>query len=194
MNWRMVATLAACGVLIGCVGQSADHARTTAPAQSGGTMTTAPLPDCGPVPVSSGPASQIVELRLTAPATTAPGAQVPVTATLQITADGQRIITGASMSQLLITHGGKVVGRSDAAQADLSVPLMLRAGATRPAQVLPTSVRMNSCDSATPLPAGEYAIVAVLGYRLDPFNSGVDGMHPGGPFYLVSQPAPITVR
>jgi len=163
-------------------------------------VTIRPTPGCGSIPVSSGPASRIAELRLSAASTAAPGADVAVRSTLHVTADGARIITGPSMSKLLITQHGVVVGKSDAAQPDFAVPLALRAGAARPAQVLPTSVRMSGCPGAagdqtrSPLAAGEYAIVAVLGYRLDPLNSGADGPQTGGAFYLVSAPAPITVR
>lgn len=163
-------------------------------------MTAPPPRGCGSIPLSSGPASQIAQLHLSAPTTAAPGGQVTIRATVQVSADGQRIISGPSMSQLLITQHGAVVGKSDAQKADIAVPLTLRAGTTRPAQVLPTSVRMSGCPggsgdrSSAPLPSGEYAIVAVLGYRLDPLNSGADAPQTGGLFYLVSRPAAITVR
>ncbi len=163
-------------------------------------MAARPLPGCGPIPVSSGPASSLAELRLSAASTAAGGADVAVRSALHVLADGQRIITGPSMSQLLITQRGEVVGKSDVAQPDLAVPLVLRAGADRPVQVLPASVRMSGCpagagaDSRAPLPAGEYGIVAVLGYRQDSLNSAVDGGPGGRQFYLVSSPASITVH
>jgi hypothetical protein len=161
---------------------------------------TAPAPrSCGAIPVSSGPASSLAELRVSASSTAAAGGTVTVQSALHVTSDGQRIITGPSMSNLLITRDGFVVGKSDAAQSDIAVPLVLRAGATRPVQVVPASIEMSGCaadvgGNRPPLPAGEYGIVAVLGYRLDPLNSAVDGGPGGGQFHLVSKPAMITVR
>jgi hypothetical protein len=154
---------------------------------------------CGSIPASTGPASQLAELRVAVDTSAAPDATVSVRSTLHVRSDGQRIITGPS-SKLLITQHGVVVGKSDAAQHDLAVPLALRAGATRPVQVLPASIRMSGCPAQVgghdrpPLSPGEYAIVAVLGYRLDPLNSAVDGGQAHGLFYLVSEPAAITIR
>jgi hypothetical protein len=80
----------------------------------------------------------------------------------------------------------------------MAIPLPLKAGSARPAQALPSVVRLSGCpDGASgarsPLPPGKYDLIGIMGYRLDPFNSGFDGMQPGGQFEIVSQPVAITV-
>jgi hypothetical protein len=112
-----------------------------------------------------------------------------------------RVITSSALSAVLVLHDGRVVGRSIGKRAP-DVPLQLAAGVARPAQAVPTSIRMSNCgpnNVSTALAAGHYALVAVLGYRLDPLNAapagGVMTRQAGGPaFALVSAPLPITVN
>ncbi|HEY2043933.1 MAG TPA: hypothetical protein VGH11_14740 [Jatrophihabitans sp.] len=163
---------------------------------------------CGQLPVSSGPASSIAQVHLTGPATAAPGATISVQATLKVTTGGPRIVTGPSLSSLLITQGNRVVGKSGGARPDYLMPLPLPSGSVKPLQVVPTSITLTACASAAAgsgaaaLPAGSYALVAVLGYHVDALNNAADGgpgpatgSNPatGGTFYLVSDPLPITV-
>jgi hypothetical protein len=166
------------------------------------------LPSCGDVPSSSGPAANLAKLSLKAPETAASGATVPVTVTVQVLSDGIRIITTAAASDVLIVQDGRVVGRSAALRPHLAVPMQLRRGADRPAQVVPDTVRLAGCpagsgadDAKRPaLPTGRYSLVAVLGYGTDSLNNAVDGptasssgMAGQRGFTLVSDPVPVTV-
>jgi hypothetical protein len=119
--------------------------------------------------------------------------------------DGPRIVTTSTRSQLLVVRDGRVVGTSPPSASRLAVPLPLRAGAVRPGQVVPETVRLSGCataagGSAEPLPPGRYGIVAVLAYGQDALNSSAggavaaDGASGGaGRFQLVSPPAPLVV-
>jgi hypothetical protein len=160
------------------------------------------------VPSSSGPAANLAKLSLKAPEIAASGATVPVTVTLRVLSDGIRIITTAAASDVLIVQDGRVVGRSAALRPHLAVPLQLRRGADRPAQVVPDTVRLAGCpagsgadDAKRPaLPRGRYSLVAVLGYGTDALNNAVDGPTASSSgvagqrgFELVSDPVPVTV-
>jgi hypothetical protein len=177
-------------------------ATTPGGSTSGGSVTTpraAPKPSsCGELPSSTGPAADLAKLVLSAAASGHAGQQIAVTATVVVTADGQRVISVPNGSELLIILDGKVVGKTDQGGHGSEIPLILKAGTTRPGQALPQSVQLSGCPTGaqtarSPLPAGSYQLVGVLGYRADPFNSGVDGMQAGGLFQLVSEPLPIRV-
>jgi hypothetical protein len=153
---------------------------------------------CGQVPASTGPAADLVTLQLTAPSVGRAGTDISVRSVIDVHADGQRIITGPGMAEVVIAQQGKVVGRSSEARPDLAIPLVLKAGSVRPAQALPSMVQLSGCpDGASgtrsPLPPGQYELIGIMGYRLDPFNSGFDGMRAGGQFEIVSQPVLVTV-
>jgi hypothetical protein len=226
-----VATLAAVlasGALAAC-GQGSEHAsgskggavddtpssvRSTDPSTGPSTgPSTAPSPagpasSCRPVPVSTGPAADLVVVEASAPASAPSGATVPVRVSLHVRRDGPRIVTTTARSQLLVVRDGQVVGTSPPPASRLSVPLPLRAGAVRPGQVVPETVRLSGCatsagGSVQPLPPGRYGIVAVLAYGQDALSSSADGgvgARAAGPgagssrrFHLVSRPAPIDV-
>jgi hypothetical protein len=151
---------------------------------------------CGDVPVSSGPASDLATLQVSAPATASSGTLVAIQVSVAVHADGGRVITEPSRSLILVTRGDQVVGRVAEPERGLPVPLPLRAGTVRPAQVVPSSARLSGCPSGpsgerAPLPPGSYGIVAVLGYGQDRLNLAQRGS--GREFVLVSEPAPITV-
>jgi hypothetical protein len=154
------------------------------------------LATCTQVPASSGPLVHAASLAVTAPAAAAPGQTVTVSATVTSTATVPRVVTTPATSAVLLVQGKRVVGRALGAPAAAPVPLVLAAGADRPAQAVPRSVRLVGCGSAA-LPAGRYTLVAVLGYQLDPVNAAPDAAaapSPGGRrFALVSAPAPITI-
>lgn len=163
---------------------------------SGSASRPEPAVSCGAVPASSGPASVVARLTVSAPSTARAGATVPVQPRIEVTNDAPRIITTSAASRILIIRDGRVVGAADAGSGQ-SVPLPLRAGTTRPAQVLPQSVRLVGCTAdkqAADLPPGDYALVGVLAYGGDPMNSAQDGGAGGRSFVLVSAPVPITVR
>ncbi|HEV7205399.1 MAG TPA: hypothetical protein VGN18_12380 [Jatrophihabitans sp.] len=142
------------------------------------------------VPSTSGPASLGARLVITAPGSAAGGATLRVHGRVEVGSDAPRIVTVPARSQLLITRAGRIVVRSDGA-ADPEIPLVLRAGTSRPAQALPVSVRLATPDEAR-LPPGEYAVVGVLAYGSDPLQSAPTG-GTGRAFALVSDPVPITV-
>jgi hypothetical protein len=151
---------------------------------------------CGTVPVSSGPASAVARLTVSAPSTARAGSSVPVESRIEVTNDAPRIITASTGSRILIVRGGRVVGASTGGSAP-AVPLPLRAGTTRPAQALPESVHLAGCTvdaKGAELPPGEYALVGVLAYGGDPMNNAQDGGAGSRSFVLVSAPVPITVR
>ena len=197
MAWRNTVALAAlmCA-MAGCANGVGSGVGARGSGQSGGAVATSSSPACGTVPPSSGPASAVSTLRVSAPVSAAAGTEVPVQVSVVVRTDGGRILTDASRSQLLVTKDGTVVGRARATGSALLVPLQLTAGAVRPAQVVPGSVRLSACASGastgSDLPPGQYGIVAVLGYGQDPFNAAPEGS--AGAFALVSDPAPLTVE
>lgn len=190
---------AGAGVLcaLATLGACASGSGVPASSTSGGSVSTSPARSgCGSVPASSGPAAAVATLRVSAPFTATPGAELAVRTTLQVRSDGPRIIVGPALSDLLVVRDGVVVGRSGGVRPQVLVPLALRGGTTRQVQVVPASVRMSGCgEGAAPLAAGRYELVAVLGYRQDALNSGADGARsPGGTqFQLVSDPVVVTV-
>jgi hypothetical protein len=152
------------------------------------------LPSCGDIPVSSGPAADLVSLQISAPGSAGYGAEVAVQVSVVVHADGGRIITDPSRSLVLVTLGDQVVGRVAEPEPGLPVPLPLTAGTVRPAQVVPGSVRLAGCPTGptgerTPLPPGRYGLVAVLGYGQDRLYAQAGS---GGRFLLVSDPAWVT--
>lgn len=138
---------------------------------------------------STGPAADAVTVRLTAPASVPAGGSATATTMLDVRADGPRIVLHPAASALVVVRDGTVVA---AARSDdvADVPFPLRRATTRPAQVMPASVRMLGCDG-TPLPPGRYELRAVVGYGGDPLNAGAGGA--SGAFQLVSTPVPVTV-
>jgi hypothetical protein len=220
MAWRTVAVLGATasmllGVLAGC-GQedrSTDeptHGPTSRPTSRPSDRATkkpsdratnrptgSDLPEgCRQLPVSSGPASSVAELRVAVPGTVPSGGEVQAQVSLHVRHDGGRIVAVAAHSQLLVVRGRDVVAVSapvSASGSTLQVPLQLRAGAVRRAQVVPDTVRLVGCapGASQPLPPGRYGVVAVLAYGQDPLNAAAaGGAHQ---FQLVSAPASLTV-
>lgn len=160
------------------------------------SSTTGRSADRPSVPTSTGPLTGLARLTISAPTTGRPGDKVPVSARLEIFADGPRIITTPATSAVLLVRGRRVVGRSDPATSAADIPLVVRAGSRRVAQAVPGTVRLiGRTAHAGDLPAGDYALIGVLGYRLDPLNAAVDGgpLRPHG-FSLVSDPALIYLR
>ncbi|CAN5669368.1 hypothetical protein BH10ACT8_BH10ACT8_06710 [soil metagenome] len=211
---RMVVALLAATLVAGCSAGSGS-AKQTHPGQSGSSagspvgtggssVTRTPLRGCGPLPTSSGPAAAVATVRLTAPGTAAAASTIQVQASLDVAHDATRIITGPSSSDVLIVQDGQVVGRSNERRPALAVPLQLQSGRGRLLQAVPTSVVLSGCPSGTgpgdaqrsPLPAGDYSLVAVLGYSVDSLNGAADGGNaaPGAASYaLVSEPVAVTV-
>jgi hypothetical protein len=195
MAWRtIVASAAVAIVLAGCASNGQGSNGTEG---SGGPVATSSSTPCGPIPASSGPASAVAALRVSAPVSAATGTDVPVQVSVVVRAEGGRILTDASRSELLVTKDGAVVGRTASTGSALLVPVQLSAGAVRPAQVVPASVHLRGCSSGdsgpgSALPPGQYGIVAVLGYGQDPLNAAPEGS--AGAFALVSDPSPVTVR
>ena len=195
-----------------------------APRQGGGTVssssedvpsrvpvpasTSAPAAECGSVPGSIGPLTHVARLTLSVPATAMAGDTVAASATVTSNALPPRVIAMPAASALLVVHEGVVVGvtRGTSTPATPEMPLLLSGTGSHPAQALPRQVRLEACGSgaaATALPAGQYSVVAVLGYRVDGFNAAPAGGAPdtgagvplntGPTFALVSAPAPLTV-
>jgi hypothetical protein len=189
---KILVLLLAAGVAAGAPAGSGRGAEPT-----GGAVNVSPPSSCGLVPVSTGPAADLVVLEAQVPASAASGAEVPVEVSLHVRRDGQRIITSTARSQVLVARDGQVVARSSGSSTSRpAVPLQLRAGSVWPGQVVPRTVRLVGCTgdaprSVTSLPPGRYAVVAVLAYGEDALNVSASGA--GGRFQVVSPPAPITV-
>ena len=151
------------------------------------------------VPSSSGPLAPLAELSITAPDAAQAGRVVPVVATVRARSTGPRKITTPRTSALLVVSGDRVVARQDGPEDVGAIPLILHAGRMSPAQAVPSAVRLVSSGTGEPLVPGRYALVAVLGYQNDSFNSAADlGLRRpptgGRPFVLVSRPVPLEVR
>ena len=108
-------------------------------------------------------------MRLTLPASGAAGSTLGVSTTLVVRSDAPRVVLNPATSGLVVLRGGAVV--ASAAGQGVAVPLPLRAGATKPAQVVPEALPLVGCDGA-PLPAGRYTVRAVVGYGGDPLDAG----------------------
>lgn len=128
------------------------------------------------------------------------GSRVAVRATISFSRPAPRTISVPRRSELVVLDGDRIVARGSGAPSAAEIPLVAAAGASRPAQAVPSSVELTTCGEpggSAPLPAGSYRLAAVLAYRLDALNSGVDG--PARPFparrdfALVSEPVPIRV-
>jgi hypothetical protein len=162
-----------------------------------------PLASCGTVPTSTGPAAAAATISLHSPSTAPRGSTITVTTTLQTLANQYRIITDPRTSVVLVLAGNRVVGRTGhTGRSLLTVPVPLRPAELRPLQVVPGIVRLVGCPTAggdigADLPAGQYAVVAVLGYTMDSLNSaesGIDRTSGARPFTLVSAPVPLTIH
>jgi hypothetical protein len=195
---RLVAAVAVGSVLLACSSAQPTPGGDVSSASDRPGATPAANP-CARLPVSSGPLSKLARVVVNAPRSGPAGQVVSVSSVIKISADGARVITSSASSDLLIVRDDRVVGRSGPLPERTDIPLPLKAGAARPGQAVPTSVRLSGCPTvaggaAAPLPAGEYGLVAVLGYRLDPLNAAADGARAGGStFVLVSEPVTITV-
>jgi hypothetical protein len=203
MVWRTIVVLGTVGMLLGVLagcGQEASptseptHGPTSGPTSgspSGPVGSDSPA-GCRQLPVSTGPASGVAELRVAVPATATSGSEVPAQVSLHVRNDGGRIVAAAARSELLVVRGHDVVAVA-ASRSTLEVPLQLRAGAVRRAQVVPATVRLVGCapGGARPLPPGRYGVVAVLAYGQDPLNAAAGGG--GRQSQLVSAPASLTV-
>jgi hypothetical protein len=117
------------------------------------------------------------------------GGILPVSATLVVRKDGQRIVLDAGRSGLYLLRGETVVAVARAAGVP-AVPLPLTQGKRWPAQTLPTAIRLRDCAGAALAP-GTYRLVAVVGYGNDPLNAGGTGA--AGSFALVGAPTNVTV-
>jgi hypothetical protein len=196
MTWRTLAALGTAGLLLGMLaGCGQEDSATNEPTHgqtSHPTSSDSPA-GCRRPPVSTGPASNVAELRATVPATAASGDEVQAQVSLHVRKDGGRIVALAARSQLLVVRGRHVVAES-APGSTLEVPLQLRAGAVRRTQVVPDTVRLVGCapGQSQPLPPGTYGVVAVLAYGQDPLNAAAGGG--AGRFQLVSPTASLTVQ
>ncbi len=117
------------------------------------------------------------------------GGTLPVSTTLVVRRDGQRIVLGATGTGLYLFRGETVVAVARAAGVT-AVPLPLTQGKRWPAQTVPTAIRLRDCAGAALAP-GTYRLVAVVGYGGDPLNAG--GAGAAGSFALVSAPSDVTV-
>lgn len=138
---------------------------------------------------NSGPAARLVTVTLTAEPFARPGGELAVTTRLLIRADGPRVILRPARSALILLREGALVARVGGPPGP-DVPLQLRAGATRDAQVVPGRLPLVGCDGQ-PLSSGDYTLTAVVGYGEDALNPGAQGV--GGAFALVSDPLTVTL-
>jgi hypothetical protein len=195
LTWAVVfATAVVLAEVAGCDNGSP----TTEPSESPEPSSASPtLATCGQVPGSTGPAAPLVTVRITAPTTAAAGATIAVQAMADVHADGPRIITVPAASRLLLTSNGGIVAESEPVPGPAAIPLPLAAGASRPLQAVPDAITLVGCRQAdgspgTPLPAGTYDVVAVLGYGQDPLQNAAGGAAKA--FTLVSPPSSLTVH
>lgn len=155
------------------------------------------VPTCGKVPTSTGPLADVARVSVGALGPARAGEEVSVRVTLEARSDTQRVILTSASSALLLVNGDDVVARTEGDRTAGQIPLRLVAGRTWPAQAVPASIRLESCRGGRPLPAGQYAVVAVLGYEPDSLNTAADGAaaRPTGSrsLQLVSAPQPITI-
>ncbi|UQX89524.1 hypothetical protein M6D93_05825 [Jatrophihabitans telluris] len=159
---------------------------------------------------STGPAAAVAHLTVRVPTSVPAGGTVQIESRLHIASDGPRILTGPALARILVMRYGTVVATSTGASAHYLMPLTLSGPSERAIPVLPTSVRLHGCapdGGASPLPAGQYSVVAVLGYRLDglnlapnaPADSGAMSPSRSAPtpdqqrFQLVSDPVTFTI-
>lgn len=156
---------------------------------------------CGTLPQSSGPLTGLARVEVDAPAVARPGSRIAVRATISFSSSTARTISVPSRSELLLLDGDRVVARGSGASSAADIPLIATVGASRPAQAVPSSIDLTVCgedEGGAPVPAGRYRLAAVLRYRLDSLNSGVDGPSRPAPtgqdFALVSEPVPIRVE
>ncbi len=150
---------------------------------------TAGAPCTAPPSVSTGPAATLVTVELMSPSTASSGASIALVARLVVRSDGPRIILQPTTSAVVVLDGTTVVARA-VGPAGAAVPLQLRAGERRPAQTVPERLDLVGCDGS-PLPAGRYAVRALVGYGGDPLNAGSSGQP--GAFVLVSEPQTLVV-
>lgn len=132
--------------------------------------------------VSTGAASRLVDVEVSVAPSAPAGQPLPVITTLVMSGEGPRIILRTKGSAVVVEHDGVVVESSRLA-SEGDVPLMLRAGARRGAQVLPDHVELRACDG-TPLTPGSYRLWVVVAYGADPLNAGAA---PGPSGVLVSR-------
>jgi hypothetical protein len=137
-----------------------------------------------------GPADGLLDVTVTTDPPSHGASTLAVTTLLVARADGPRIILQPAASALVLSRDGVVLAVADGIPG-VQVPLEVRAGATRPAQVVPTVLPLVDCDGR-PLPAGTYTLVAVVGYGQDPLNGAAAGSP--GTFTLTSPPIPVTLR
>ena len=182
----------AAGALTGCTGDS----MTTDP---GTPPTGTPPADVSPsgracptaVGPSTGPASRVATVQVSAPGSAPTGSRLSATATLVVTADSARVILHPATSGLALLRDDVVVAWAGGDVTNgTPVPMPLRAGTTRPAQVVPAQLALTGCDGHA-LPAGSYVLRAVLGYGTDSLDAGTAGT--AGTFRLVSDPVPVTL-
>jgi hypothetical protein len=181
-------------VMAALAGCAQGRSGSTAGTSDGGT---GPLVSCGQVPTSTGPAAALVTVRVESPGTADAGAAIPVTATIDVHQAGPRIITRPTTSKVLVTQGQSVVGGMSSPEESHDIPVILTAGASRPAQAVPSHVTLTRCPPAgsatgAPLPPGTYGLVAVVSYGQDPLQGAVGGGSRA--FQLVSDAAVIQVR
>lgn len=161
-----------------------------------GPDTPATVALCGPVPTSSGPLAKLARLTLGAPARAAIGTTVTAAVTVTMNPASPRVVTIAAASALLVVRDGEILAGT---RGGSQTGTLLQPGASAPqlATAVPTSTRLDTCaGGTTKLAAGQYSLVAVLGYRVDSLNSAADDApaEPGRQtFVLVSPPSPLTV-
>lgn len=146
-------------------------------------------PCTAPPSASTGPAATLVTVELVSPPTASSGASIALVARLVVRSDGPRIILQPTTSAVVVLDGTTVVARA-VGPAGAAVPLQLRAGERRPAQTVPERLDLVGCDGS-PLPAGRYAVRALVGYGGDPLNAGSSGQP--GAFVLISEPQTLAV-
>ncbi|MBV9870425.1 MAG: hypothetical protein JO214_07365 [Frankiaceae bacterium] len=193
--------LVAATTLVACAGGSGSARRDQAPISINGESSSPAHSDCGAVPTSTGPLARAAHLTITVPAAASGGEVLPVTATVLSTSPLPRMITTPATSAVLLARDGVVVGRA-VGRPRPSIPLQLAGAGSKPAQAVPTSIRLVTCgppNATTPLPAGQYDVVGVLGYQLDSLNQAPadsSGAPPTGgrSFVLVSAAASTTLN
>ena len=163
-----------------------DTPSQAAPPGSQTATTTGAGSGCPAQPGGRGPADSLVVLAISGPATAPSGSTVTVSSQLVVLSDGSRVVLTPQGSSLEVLRGSTVVARTPA-PSGADVPVALSAGASYPAQTLPTQVVLVGCDG-TPLPAGRYGLRAVVAYGGDPLNGAVGGAGGAGRFVLLSDP------
>jgi len=128
------------------------------------------LPTCGSAPVTSGPASALASITLTAPGEARRGSVIRPTVTVRVAGADEPKDLGLP-AELDIVRAGKVVGTYHGAIAGVGLWLRPEAHSAQGQQLPAEPLLLSGCPAAKvdfadpdatrrPLPAGEYQLIA----------------------------------